>query len=125
MERKTVANLLIFLIGGLLFTFSIELPVIGFKKLEFMEETSIQVIIDYNWYGKEISERPFKGDPHAELSLFRKQEKIQKLQVLLVVFAIMPLALWWSREKKRYIYGSAFIFFLLVIMDMILIHRFS
>ena len=72
-----------------------------------------------------MSERPFKGDPQAELNLFRKQDKIQKLQVLIVLFAVMPLALWWSREKKRYIYGSAFIFFLLVIMDMILIHRFS
>ena len=125
MKRKTVAQILIFIIGGLLLTFSIELPVLGFKKLEFIEETSTQQVINYNWYGKETSEQPFKGEPKEALNLFQKQDRLQKIQVFIVVFALMPLALWWSREKKRYIYGSVFIFFILVIIDIFLVNQFS
>ncbi|SEH99948.1 hypothetical protein SAMN05192559_1073 [Halobacillus karajensis] len=125
MKRKTVAQILIFIIGGLLFTFSIDLPVLGFKKLEFIEETSTHQVINYNWYGKEISEQPFKGDPKEALNLFQKQDRIQKNQVSIVVFSLMTLALWWSREKKRYIYGSAFVLFILVIIDIMLVNKFS
>ena len=125
MKRKTVAQILIFIIGGLLFTFSIELPALGFKKLEFIEENSTRHVIDYNWYGKEVSEQPFKGEPKEALKLFQKQDRIQKIQVFIVVFALMPLALWWSNERKRYIYGSVFIFFLLVVIDIIMVNKFS
>ncbi|MCP3027717.1 hypothetical protein [Halobacillus sp. A5] len=125
MKRKTVAQILVFIIGGLLFTFSIELPVLGFKKIEFVEETSTHQVINYNWYGKEISEQPFKGEPKEALNLFQKQYRIQKIQVVIVVFALLTLALWWSKEKKRYIYGCAFIFFLLVVIDIMMVNKFS
>ncbi|CCG46711.1 hypothetical protein HBHAL_4370 [Halobacillus halophilus DSM 2266] len=45
--------------------------------------------------------------------------------MLIVVFALMTLALWWSGEKKRYIYGSAFLFLLFVVLDIILVSKFS
>ncbi|MGP4070794.1 hypothetical protein [Halobacillus sp. B29] len=125
MKRKTVAQLLVFIIGGILFIFSIELPVLGFKKLEFIEETSTRQVSSYNWYGKEISEQTFQGEPKEALNLFQKQDRLQKNQVLIVVFALMTLALWWSREKKRYIYGSAFLFLLFVVLDIILVSKFS
>ncbi|MCA1010638.1 hypothetical protein [Halobacillus halophilus] len=125
MKRKTAAQLFVFMIGALLFIFSIELPVLGFKKLEFIEETSTRQVISYNWYGKKISEQTFHGKPKEALNLFQKQDRLQKNQVLIVVFALMTLALWWSREKKRYIYGSAFLFILFVGINIILVSRFS
>ena len=125
MKRKTVAQIFIFIIAGLLFTFSIELPVLGFKKLEFIEQKSTHQIIHYNWYGKEISEESFKGEPEEALKLFQKQARIQKIQVSIVVFALLALAAWWCKEKKLYIYGSASIFLILTIIDIILVHKFN
>ncbi|ARI77846.1 hypothetical protein [Halobacillus mangrovi] len=125
MNRKTMSLILIFIIGGLLFTFSIELPVLGFKKLESLEGPTTHQVINYNWYGKVISEQPFKGEAKEALNLFQKQDRIQKIQVAIVVFALMTLTTWWSKEKKSYIYSSAFIFIMLTIIDIFLVHKFN
>ncbi|TGB03529.1 hypothetical protein [Halobacillus salinus] len=125
MKRKTVAQILLLIISALLFTFSIELPVLGFKKLEFQQETSTHQVISYNWYGKEVKEQPFKGDPKEALSLFQKQDRVQKIQVGVVIAALLTLALWWSRGKKRYIYASALAVPILVIVDIMVVHNFS
>ncbi|MBM7552168.1 hypothetical protein [Thalassobacillus pellis] len=125
MKRKTIAQILLFVIAGSLFAFSIEMPVLGYKKLEYIEETSSHQIINYNWYGKKVSERPFTGEPKEALNLFQRQNRIQKVQVCIIVFALISLALWWSNEKKRYIYGSAFICFLFLMIDIFLVNKFS
>ena len=116
MKRKTAAQLLVFIIGGLLFIFSIELPVLGFKKLEFIEETSTREVISYNWYGKGISEQTFQGEPKEALSLFPKARQASKKSSFDLCVWPYDFALWWSREKKRYIYGSAFLVILFVVI---------
>ncbi|QAS51166.1 hypothetical protein HLI_02560 [Halobacillus litoralis] len=59
LKKKTVSRNAIFIIGCILFTFSIDMPVLGFKKLEFVKGTSSHQVIDCNWYGKEISSSTF------------------------------------------------------------------
>ncbi|MGP4062185.1 hypothetical protein [Halobacillus sp. H74] len=125
LKKKTVSRIAIFVIGCILFTFSIDLPVLGFKKLEFVKGTSNHQVIDYNWYGKEISRDTFEGSSSEALSLFQKQDKLQKIQVSIIIFTLMLLTLWWSQEKKRYIYGCGVIFLLLLIIDVVLVNKFS
>ncbi|MYL70575.1 hypothetical protein GLW00_06930 [Halobacillus litoralis] len=125
MKKKTLAQILIFIIAGLLFVFSIELPVIGFKKLEYIKESSTYRIISYNWYGKEINEQPFKGDPSEMLDIVQKQDRLQKLQGSIVVFALLTLAAWIFKEKKVYLYGSALTFFILIFIDVTLVHMYN
>ncbi|MBA2176315.1 hypothetical protein H0266_15570 [Halobacillus locisalis] len=125
MKRKTVAQILLFVIGGLLFTFSLNMPVPGFKKLEFIEETSQRQVIEYHWYGKVKSVEPFEGDPKRMLSLFQQQQRIQNIQAGVLLFALMPWVLWWSREKKIYIYASVLVCFLLVSLDIFMVYQYS
>ncbi|MYL31276.1 hypothetical protein GLW03_15770 [Halobacillus halophilus] len=125
MKKKTLAQILIFIIAGLLFIFSIDLPVLGFKKLEYIKESSTYRVISYNWYGKEINDQPFKGAPSEMLDIFQKQGRLQKLQGSIIVFALLTLAAWIFKEKKVYVYGSALTFFILIFIDVTLVHMYN
>ena len=125
MKRKTVAQIILFIIGGLLFVFSLDMPVLGFKKLEYIEETSRHQVIDYHWYGKVKSVELFEGDPKEMLSLFQKQQRVQRVQAGVLLFALMPWVLWWSKEKKIYISASVLVCFLLISLDIFMVHQFS
>lgn len=128
MRRKVIASIMLFIIGAFLYTFSIELPVLGYKKLKYIEEEeeqSVYQIINYSWNGEVVSQELFDGNPKEALEIFQKQDRIQKVQVLIVVFALMPLALWWAKEKRHYLYGSMLLLVLLIIIDITLVNKFS
>lgn len=123
LKRSVIAKILLFTIGVLLFSFSIDMPVLGYKKLEVKEEGGYE-IISYRFCGEPIKQEAFNGDSDEALDIFQKQRGIQNLQAGILFFSIASLALWWAREGKRWIYGSALLSMLLLMVDVLLIFKF-
>ena len=124
MKERVIAQLLLFGIGLPLFAFSIEMPVLGYKKLEMNEEGGYEVI-SYRFYGETIKREAFTGDSEEALDIFQKQVRLQSLQAAVLFFAIASLVLWWAKEKKRLIYGSSVLSILLLVIDVSLVITFN
>lgn len=118
-----IAKVLLFVISIPLFSFSIDMPVLGYKSLEVKEEGGYE-IVSYRFYGEPFKREVFTGNSDEALNIFQQQRRIQSLQAAILFFAIVPLALWWAKQDKRLIYGSAILSFLLLVIDVLLIFTF-
>lgn len=123
MKRSVIAKIFLVIIGVLLFSFSIDMPVLGYKKLEVKEEGGYE-IISYRFYGEPITREASEGDSNEALDIFQKQRRIQHLQAGILFFSITSLALWWAREGQKWIYGSAILSVLLLVIDVLLVYKF-
>ncbi|SFJ69771.1 hypothetical protein SAMN04487936_103366 [Halobacillus dabanensis] len=123
MKRSVIAKIFLVIIGVLLFSFSIDMPVLGYKKLEVKEEGGYE-IISYRFYGEAITREASEGDSNEALDIFQKQRRIQHLQAGILFFSITSLALWWAREGQKWIYGSAILSVLLLVIDVLLVYKF-
>ncbi|WP_082232870.1 hypothetical protein [Halobacillus massiliensis] len=125
MNRKVVTAVSLFIIGGLLAAFSINLPVLGHKKLIHIEETSSYEVISYNCYGKKVSTVPVEGEAQELLTLFQQQRILQQVQSGVLFSGLVSLGLWWSCEKRWHIYSSLIICLLFLIWDIWLVFLYN
>ncbi|WP_085507579.1 hypothetical protein [Thalassobacillus devorans] len=124
MNRKRVSYAVLLLITGLLVTFSLELPVLGYKKLDYNEDTETTQITEYYWYGGIKKREPFDGNPDGELAIFQKQSRLQNIQISTVVFFLMTIAGKWARERRIVVIGSLALAVIFSVVDILIVTNF-
>ncbi|GGC78309.1 hypothetical protein GCM10007216_06050 [Thalassobacillus devorans] len=124
MNRKRVSYAVLLLIAGLLVTFSLELPVLGYKKLDYNKDTETTQITEYYWYGGMKKQEPFEGNPDEELAIFQKQSRLQNIQISTIMFVLMAIAGKWAREKRFVVIGSLALAVILLFADIALVIHF-
>ncbi|MDX8363216.1 hypothetical protein [Cytobacillus sp. IB215316] len=122
-EKKGLSYILLFIFGVLLGSFSIYLPPLGYKNIEYIEQTSSYEITNYSWYGKQIYMEIIEGDNKDVLVIYRNQSRIQEIEAWIIFFTIASLVLWRIRDKKFRIYVCAFSAIAFIVMDIVLVNK--
>ncbi|WP_112180557.1 MULTISPECIES: hypothetical protein [Paraliobacillus] len=120
--KKRVTYLLIFIVGLFLFTFSINMPSLGYKNIVYVEETSDYQVTDYSWYGKPTNSGIFIGNSEEMLEILQKQIKIQNLQASIILFTLISIVSWFIREKQFFIYSNIFITIVIILVDIAIVN---
>ncbi|NDI35747.1 hypothetical protein [Chengkuizengella sediminis] len=123
MIKKVASYILLFIFGVLLSAFSFYMPALGYKNIEYIEQTSSYQITNYSWYGKQIYQETFEGDNKEGLVIYQNQRRIQEIEAWIIFFTIASLVLWRIREKKFRIYGSVFLAITFIVMDIVLVNK--
>lgn len=121
--QKRLTHILLFIVGFILFTFSIELPSLGYKNIDYIEETSNYLVTDYSWYGKSTNQAVFNGDAEELLEIFQKQRRIQNMQATIIFFTLISLTLLFIREKLLYIYTFIAITIVIILVDIAMVNN--
>ncbi|MFG6117691.1 hypothetical protein [Thalassobacillus sp. B23F22_16] len=124
MNRKRVSYAVLLLITGLLLSFSLELPVLGYKKLDYNQDTDTTQITEYYWYGGIKSREPFDENPDEELAIFQKQTRLQNIQISTVIFFLMSIAGKWARERRIVVIGSLALAVIFSVVDILIVTNF-
>ncbi|MGM7681201.1 hypothetical protein ACSVDA_03505 [Cytobacillus sp. Hm23] len=125
MTKKEVSYILLLIFGVLLGSFSIYMPALGYKNIEYIEQTSNYQITNYSWYGKRIHQETFDGDNKEGLVIYQNQRRIQKIEAWILFFTIASLMLWRFRDKKFRIYACVFSAIAFIVMDIVLVNKFN
>ncbi|MFG6115840.1 hypothetical protein ACGTN9_11655 [Halobacillus sp. MO56] len=124
-KRKWIKNIVLWIAAFFLIIFSIDMPALGYKNLDYIPQTNSYKITKYSWYGAPLIHESFEGDSDEALKVFQNQTRVQRIQSVTMVFALMAILSWWARERKLYTYGSAWLAVIFLVIDIMVVIRLS
>lgn len=122
--KKRVVKGIVWIIGFVLFAFSIKLPALGYQNITSASGTSDYEVTSYSWYGKRISQDVFAGNSEQALNIFQQQTIVQKMEVIIMFLLLLTLFYWLFREPRIKILASTVSAGILIGVQLIVVHYF-
>ncbi|MEW4282215.1 hypothetical protein [Priestia koreensis] len=120
--KKRVVKGIVWIIGFVLFAFSIKLPALGYQNISSTPGTTDYEVTSYSWYGKRISQDVLAGNSEQALNIFQHQTIVQKMEVMILFLLLLTLFYWLFREPRIKILASTISAGILIGVQLIVVH---